>query len=199
MSTAPVALRLDPTTQAITLTTTRPIEKDQIVLAISESLLLTASALPPPLHAAAEAAGLDPLGRLALRLLAEAAAAAGAWLPYLRVLPRREEMDLPMLWDYDEDDWAVPSLLPLLSSPLYDDVMESREAMRGELAALCHEVAASGQEYGVLRLLDWHHWTWARAIAMSRPYILVRSTHSLLEEEVKRLQVSLLPFFLQTA
>jgi hypothetical protein len=181
MTTAPVALHLDPhdTSRSITLTTTRPIEKDQIVLAVPEPLLFTAAALALPLAEAAEAAGLDPLGRLALRLLAEAAVDDGPWLPYLRVLPQREEMHLPILWDDDENDEdgqsLPPPLLPLLApSPLHDDIVECRAAMREELGAVRRALASGKGNERVLRLLDWRHWTWARAVAMSRPYILVR-------------------------
>lgn len=211
LSAAPVALRLDPRGgSSITLTTTRPIERDQIVLAVPQPLLLT-TALPPPLAAAARAAGLDPLGRLALRLLAEAAAAAAGvvegggddtWGPYLRVLPRREDMHLPILWDDAEEEeqgqgrpsspppsvvGPPPQLLPLLApSPLHDDVVECRLAMRAELTDLREALfllrSTDKEKEGerVLRLLDWRHWTWARAVAMSRPYILVRASSCVL-------------------
>lgn len=78
-------------------------------------------------------------------------------------------MHLPILWD----DEALLSLLA--PSPLYDDIVECRAAMRRELEAL-HAALSSQEEgdEGLLGLLDWQHWTWARAIAMSRPYILVR-------------------------
>lgn len=173
LSQAPVALHLDPHSRSITLTTTRPIEKEQIVLAVPSPLLLTSTTtLPPALAAAAEAADLDCYGRLALRLLAEAAKGEeGEWWPYLQVLPRRGEMHLPVLWD---------DLLPLLApSPLHDDVTECRAAFRAELESLRAALTLSQSQQGekgqesVLRLLDWGRWTWARAIAMSRPYLLV--------------------------
>lgn len=181
----PLALALHPEhDRSITLETTRSIEQDQIVVAVPESLLLT-TALPPPLAAAAATAGLDALGRLALRLLAEAAAGEGStWLPYLRVLPRRESMHLPILWDdgdEEEEESGLPPLLPLLGpSPLHNDVLECRATMRQELAALREALSAdsggSSDEYdlsSLLGLLEWGRWTWARAVAMSRPYILV--------------------------
>jgi hypothetical protein len=199
------------------LFTTRPIEKDQILLAIPPSIVLTSELPSPALRDLAGDAALDDMSRLALRLLHEVSqAGAGSsfqpllfshatssssfstlpldnsgWLPYVRVLPSRNQMDLPFLWEEDgregggenegEEDSSGPedshdSLLALLApSPLYDDIVALREEMRGELESLRKAVLANrtlSTSPTLLSCLTWENWSWARAIAMSRPYVL---------------------------
>ncbi|EWM30122.1 hypothetical protein Naga_100994g2 [Nannochloropsis gaditana] len=212
------------------LFTTRPIEKDQILLAIPPSIVLTSELPSPALRDLAGDAALDDMGRLALRLLHEVSqAGAGSsfqpllfshatssssfptlpldnsgWLPYVRVLPSRNQMDLPFLWEEDgregggedegEEDSCGPedsrdSLLALLApSPLYDDIVALREEMRGELeslrkAVLAHRTLPTSPT--ILSCLTWENWSWARAVAMSRPYVL-KSRPSRSTEEAGR-------------
>jgi hypothetical protein len=212
------------------LFTTRAIEKDQILLAVPESLVLTSELPSPVLEALAVAAELDHIGRLALRIVYEASRAGDSsssppsssssspssqfgkdgWLPYLRVLPSRDDLDLPFLWDNEEEEGEEEQeeivegegqqkggLLELLApGPLYDDIMEVCAEMREELQSLretCSKATAatttttgtgtnkqtiddddqsSSLHHLLLPLLTWQFWTWARAIAMSRPYVL---------------------------
>lgn len=181
LSASPLELRISPT--GIGLHTTRPIEKDQILLAIPQSLILTPTLPLPFLEEMASRADLNDLGRLALRLLYEASATSsgGGFLPYLRVLPARDEMHLPFLWDDDEDDVAQSgrreSLLSFLApSPFYDDILEARAEMKEEMTLLreaCEKEKAEAAALLLLPLLTWETWSWARAITMSRPYMFV--------------------------
>ncbi|KAM3573064.1 hypothetical protein VYU27_004934 [Nannochloropsis oceanica] len=239
LSASPLALRRipfqenDPSrgTNATQITnlglfTTSAIEKDQILLAIPESLVLTSELPSAALETLAEIAKLDHIGRLALRIVYEASRAHdsssslsssslsssskfenGGWLPYLRVLPSRDDLNLPFLWDEREEEnenegreegeecQQNEGLLGLLApSPLYDDIIEVRAEMRQELKSLrgaCTQAIATTStttittsrddqhnddealslHHVLLPLLTWQVWTWARAIAMSRPYV----------------------------
>ena len=111
------------------LRSTRPIDKDGILAVIPSSTHLTAR-LPELLASAAAAAGLDALGRLALRLAHERALGDDStFAPYINVLPEREKMQLPLLWAEEEVELLNPS-------PVYDDITEASPKTPAHVAAL---------------------------------------------------------------
>lgn len=136
------------------------IERDQILFSIPQEAVLTPQ-LPPGLLSQQD--GIGGMSRLALRLVYEKSLGeASPFAPYIRLLPPIEEMDLPMLWP----SYLLEYLQP---SQLYKDVLEYRGESKRELE-LCRQRL---QRAEVVPWLTWENWCWARALVMSRPYMMV--------------------------
>ena len=113
---------------------------------------------------------------MSLRLLYEASLGSrSSWAAYIRVLPRRGEIDLPITWADDDD-----SLLRLLEpSPIYDDIKEAQDGALAKLKKLRESLQQSSSLSPLLQSAQ--HWLWAISVMMSRPFVMDQDQESSLK------------------
>jgi hypothetical protein len=133
------------------------IKKDDVLFVLPKDLVLRPT-LPVSIS------GSSAQTALAVRLLLERhRGAVSPFAGYIRSLPSAEEMHLPLLWPNED--------LALLDTP-DGEVFRWRAAVAEEAEEVLRVVRAHSSAFEGLTFTT-QDWLWARAISLSRPYLLV--------------------------
>lgn len=132
------------------------IKKDDVLFVLPKDLVLRPT-LPVSIS------GSSAQTALAVRLLLERhRGAVSPFAGYIRSLPSAEEMHLPLLWPNED--------LALLDTP-DGEVFRWRAAVAEEAEEVLRVVRAHSSAFDGLTFTT-QDWLWARAISLSRPYLL---------------------------